>query len=405
MSHSQGYDKIYEELRGYFPPEYDLTPDELEKEIEIENKKRELALGMMKVQHMTATIPVQGRRIARSSISSMHTNHDIPIVKPKATSTPAAAPVSAPVAETEVFAGKSKFTDPTLARKVQEAPDTDFSETGVIDLSAVNAEAVPEIVIDEALPEAPAPATEAESEDIPVIPVVDNSSPSPLDADLAPMADLFEEMENPSDYSLFEEDQEVEEINYEELKKARAPINFFFDFLEIFAVCITCIIVVFALFFRLTRVSGESMQDTLYEDEYLVVSDFFYEPRRGDIVVIQNTALESQLLKEPLVKRVIAVGGESVDIAENGMVTITHKDGSKEVLSQPYIKKEPYASRVDHWDVPEGYVFVMGDNRNHSTDSRSHLVGVVDERCIFGKALFRILPLPSFTVFENPYND
>lgn len=395
MSHSQGYDKIYETLRGYFPPEYDLTPDELEKEIEIENKKRELALGMMKVQHVTTTIPVQAKRIPHSSISSMHTNHEIPIIK-KGEAKP--APVSEapaqkkPAAETEAFIAPQ----PPL-RRAAPAPVPEFKDTGVIDISALeipDVPAAPEVIPDEDA------ALEAS------LPVVDNSEPSPLEADLTPMASLFEEMENPSDFSLFEEDEEDEAVlDREELKKARGPVNFLFDFLEIFAVCIACIIVIFALFFRLTKVTGESMQDTLYEDEYLVVSDLFYEPARGDIVVIQNTALDSPLLREPLVKRIIAVGGESVDITEEGMVTITKKDGTTEVLDQSYIKKEPYFGITDHFDVPEGFVFVMGDNRNNSTDSRSQLVGVVDERCIFGKALIRILPLPSFTVFENPYND
>ena len=77
-----GNDNIYEELRGYFPPEYDLTPEELEKEIELENKKREIALGMMRVSIATEEdkAPVIGK-IRHSSISAMHTDCEIPVIK------------------------------------------------------------------------------------------------------------------------------------------------------------------------------------------------------------------------------------------------------------------------------------------------------------------------------------
>ena len=141
------------------------------------------------------------------------------------------------------------------------------------------------------------------------------------------------------------------------------------------------------------------------DKEYLIVTDFMYTPEVGDIVVLQNTALTHAQLKGPLVKRVIAVGGQKVSISAEGIVTITEADGTEKVLPQSYVKPEPYSDVVGEYEVPEGYIFVMGDNRNHSTDSRSTLVGVVDERCVFGKAVMRILPFDKFTLFENPYKN
>ena len=382
MSHYQGNDKIYEELRGYFPPEYDLTPDELEKEIETENKKREIALGMMRA-HLSESkdgakdVFVPKSKILSTEMQKKVPSAPVPTVKPE--------PVPEPTVEESAIAPDESIEDDIIA------PPTDTFVTEIMS-DVADADDLDEGVsaeedhIEDVLEASPA-ETRPEEE-------TDEFNYDNLD-------DLFDLMEKDEGNSY----EEGETVTADSLNESRKNVSWFFDLLEVFAVCITCIIVIFAIFFRLTKVSGESMEDTLFENEYLVVSDFMYEPKTGDIVVIQNTALADELLREPLVKRVIAVGGQSVDISPTGVVTVTDKDGNTTVLDQPYIKNESYRGASGHYDVPEGHVFVMGDNRNNSTDSRSQRVGVIDERCIFGKALVRILPFSEFTVFENPYNE
>ena len=144
------------------------------------------------------------------------------------------------------------------------------------------------------------------------------------------------------------------------------------------------------------------MNDTLVEGQFLIISNLAYDPTPGDIVVLHNVSLSVDQLREPLVKRIIAVGGQTVRIAEDGTVTITETDGSSHKLEQSFIKNEPYYKEPGEYVVPEGYVFVMGDNRNGSTDSRDPRVGIIDERCICGRAILRLFPFDKFTVFENP---
>ena len=144
------------------------------------------------------------------------------------------------------------------------------------------------------------------------------------------------------------------------------------------------------------------MENTLHDGEYVLVRTAFYEPTQGDIVVVHDKSLDG-LYGDPLIKRVIAVGGQTVDIDfDTWTVTV---DGV--VIDEPYIKLDPSVNLTSAWTypltVPEGEVFVMGDNRDHSGDSRSASVGTVDERCIVGKAALRYFPFDKFGVLENPF--
>ena len=103
---------------------------------------------------------------------------------------------------------------------------------------------------------------------------------------------------------------------------------------------------------------------------------------------------------KPIVKRVIATAGQTVDI-DFSTWTLT-VDGV--VIDEPYIKLTTDQQITSDWtypmQIPEGYIFVMGDNRNHSADSRCRDIGLIDERCVVGKAFVRVFPLNRFTVFD-----
>jgi signal peptidase I len=156
----------------------------------------------------------------------------------------------------------------------------------------------------------------------------------------------------------------------------------------VYALLLVCII--FTFFFRLVSVDGESMENTLHDRDWLVIASFLSAPERGDIVIISRE--ESN--ERPLVKRVIAVGGDEIDI---DFVTHTVRVNGQ-VQNEPYIK-EPTARKGEldfPLTVPEGHVFVMGDNRNESLDSRFSAVGFVDTNKILGKKAIRIFPFGDF---------
>lgn len=171
----------------------------------------------------------------------------------------------------------------------------------------------------------------------------------------------------------------------------------FFEWVETFALYFAMGLILILLFFRHSPVVGTSMVPTLNNGDILIVSTFNYKPSAGDIVVCQS---ESYGLDRPLVKRIIATEGQTVSIDyENWTVTV---DGT--VLSEDYINKvfgEMNGSNYlpSAFTVPDGHVFVMGDNRNGSTDSRSASVGFIDERYILGKVSARLLPLSDFKIF------
>ena len=164
-----------------------------------------------------------------------------------------------------------------------------------------------------------------------------------------------------------------------------------FDLARMLAV----ITLMFVFFFRVNGVSGSSMYPTLVDKDYLVLeSNFLYRnARQGDIVVLYTPPFSDN--DELLVKRVIAVGGQTVDIDFNaGVVYVDGQALDERYTFEPtYLSYAEYGKALDYpVTVPEGELFVMGDNRNHSEDSRFSDVGCVKKEAVLGKVLLVIFP-------------
>lgn len=216
-----------------------------------------------------------------------------------------------------------------------------------------------------------------------------------------------------------------------------------FDVIESFVYAIVAVLVIFTFFIRLTIVDGPSMENTLRNGEYIVVSNIFftYEPENGDIVVIhgdfenylKNTYGADYVVNhnysDPIIKRVIATGGQTIKIDLNTLETFV--DGVK--IDEEYAKFENFnhtmfnlpslgefrydengniitddsnipiffryldpETNIFEATVPEDHIFVMGDNRDHSADSRISDIGFIPNEFIVGKAIFRLSPFTTF---------
>ncbi|MBQ8967647.1 signal peptidase I [Ruminococcus sp.] len=163
------------------------------------------------------------------------------------------------------------------------------------------------------------------------------------------------------------------------------------DWAEVIVGSALAILLLFTFVFNRLRVKGNSMEDTLFDGDRIIIRSLFYEPAAGDIVVCR-----SELLGELIVKRVIALGGQTVTIDyAAGTVSVDGK-----VLDEPYLKYHALDDmgsydmtyydperEVFEYNVPAGSVFLLGDNRDRSNDSRAF--GCVSEDDIIGKAIFR----------------
>lgn len=160
------------------------------------------------------------------------------------------------------------------------------------------------------------------------------------------------------------------------------PAARWFDFVATLAGAIAAVMFILVFLFRVVTVDGESMVPNLQDGDRLILTDVTTRYERGEIVVI------SRADDDPLVKRVIAVGGDTIDF-QDGNVYL-----NGELLEEPYIDQETYDVSPGPPDfpltVPAGQVFVMGDNRGNSLDSRSYEVGLVDTHRILGKVLIHL---------------
>lgn len=161
------------------------------------------------------------------------------------------------------------------------------------------------------------------------------------------------------------------------------------EWYESMALGAVLLVLLFTFVLRVAVVDGSSMNPTLVNGDRVLLRSIGYQPSRGDPVVIDAYISYGK----PLCKRVIALGGDTVDINfDTGAVTVNGTE-----LTEPYIKDLTHQPEGVQFPivVPEGCVFVMGDNRNNSKDSRSPDIGCIDQRDLLGKIIFRITPIGS----------
>lgn len=155
------------------------------------------------------------------------------------------------------------------------------------------------------------------------------------------------------------------------------------------SISVVCALVILT-FFKPTIVKQHSMENTLQENDYLFVSRqayrLFGDPQRGDIIVFSSELTTEKGQNKNLIKRIIGLPGDTIAI-KNGKTILNGEE-----IDEPYTRDGITMGDMKEVTVPEGKLFVMGDNRQNSADSRSPSVGMVDMKTIMGKAVFRLFP-------------
>ncbi|MBQ7293654.1 MAG: signal peptidase I [Clostridia bacterium] len=198
-------------------------------------------------------------------------------------------------------------------------------------------------------------------------------------------------------------------MNSTDKTQTNHPASGLYDFVELLVIAICTVLVLFSFGFRLCRVSGDSMNQTLHNGEMLLISSCAYTPKQGDIVVFHQTHEIDTSLNEPIVKRVIATEGQHVKVDYATAKVYVSDDeifDENDVIEESYdyveggVITRPFFANNKHYEVPKGHIFVLGDNRNNSRDSRDTYIGFVDTRRILGKVVLRITPFSKFGLVE-----
>ena len=194
-------------------------------------------------------------------------------------------------------------------------------------------------------------------------------------------------------------DKDFSVVENQKREKDNTPqyVKDIFEWLEVLVTAMISVVIIFSFLFRIATIDGESMENTLLEGQKVIITNLFYEPKVGDIVVVsRNTFNDVHNIEQnsmPIIKRVIATEGQTVDI--DFTTGIVYVDGK--ALDEPYTKTPTNVKHDIEFPVivDEGCIFVLGDNRNESLDSRSSRIGdygMVDTRYVLGHAIYRIFP-------------
>ena len=236
----------------------------------------------------------------------------------------------------------------------------------------------------------------------------ENAAENPINAQVSEEVegDQTDECSEPTQTNECSEPTQNEESKQEPDKKLKI-LSAIYDYAEIFAISIVAVLLIFTFGVRLCRVDGDSMNNTLHHNEMIIASNFLYTPKQGDIIVFH---LSNDHYKEPLIKRVIATGGQTVEInLTTGVIKVdgeiyadqhAYISGGKYDLDIQYNRNYIYKANGNTYfaaTVPEGKLFVMGDNRNGSSDSRTSRIGFIDVDTVLGKAVLRFSP---FTILD-----
>ena len=186
----------------------------------------------------------------------------------------------------------------------------------------------------------------------------------------------------------------------QEQEKQTAKGRDLYEWVQSLVGSVLVVVAIFTFVIRMMGVDGHSMLNTLqHGDRLLVVNSMLYHDYKyGDIVILRKNGVFDD---DPIVKRVIAVEGQTVDI--DFTEGIVYVDG--ETLEEDYIREPTYVAEGTEFPltVPEGSIFVMGDNRNGSSDSRDYRLGTVDTRYVIGKAAFLIFPGPDYETEKRDF--